>query len=103
MGLVNNLALSLAISDQYSAAVLLLNPYVGDMRQGLINMTPHQSRYRQNLAIVYAISGQVEAAVDVAKSALSEADAEFNRNFYETIPTLSGHQRTRAVWPPQAR
>ena len=98
VNLLNNLALSLAISDKYSEAVLLLNPYIGDMRLGPDAMTEHQSLYRQNLALVYAISGQTESAVDVAKSALSEQQAEFNRRFYETIPTLSGSERTRAVF-----
>lgn len=96
--LMNNLALSLALGNSFSEAVLLLNPYIGDMRLGLDGMNAAQSSFRQNLALVYALSGKPESAYEVAKSALPEDQAAFNRTFYEIIPTLSASDRTRAVF-----
>lgn len=96
--LLGNLALSMGLSGKTSAAILLLNPYVGDMRGGLEGLSSYQSSIRQNLALVYALSGNPESAVEVAKSALSAEDAEFNRTFYEAIATLSGPARVKAVF-----
>lgn len=96
--LLSNQALSLALSNKFSQAVFLLNPHIGDMRLGRDGMTEDQSSFRQNLALVYALSGKAESAFDVAKSTLPADQAEFNRTFYETIPSLSSYQRARAVF-----
>lgn len=96
--LLGNLALSLGLSGKTSAAIMLLNPYVGDMRGGLEGLSSYQSSVRQNLALVYALAGNPESAVEVAKSALSTEDAEFNRGFYEAIATLSGLALVNAVF-----
>ncbi|MEE8258403.1 MAG: tetratricopeptide repeat protein [Sphingomonadales bacterium] len=96
--LLNNQALSLALSNKFSQAVFLLNPYIGDMRLGMEGMTRDQSSFRQNLALVYALSGKPESAFDVAKSTLPADQAEFNRAFYEAIPSLNSSQKARAVF-----
>ena len=96
--LLSNQALSMALGEKYSQAVLLLNPYIGDMRLGVDGMTQQQSSFRQNLALVYALSGKPESAYDVAKSTLPADQAEFNRAFYEAIPALNAYQKARAVF-----
>ncbi len=96
--LLSNQALSLALGNKFSQAVFLLNPYIGDMRLGMDGMTKDQSSFRQNLALVYALSGKAESAFDVAKSTLPADQAEFNRAFYEAIPSLNSFQRARAVF-----
>lgn len=96
--LLGNLALSLGLAGKTSAAMMLLNPYVGDMRSGLERLSSFQSSIRQNLALVYALAGNPESAVEVAKSALSAEEAEFNRTFYVAIGKLSGDARVKAVF-----
>lgn len=96
--ILGNLALSLGLSGKTSEAILLLNPFIGDMRLGRDGISPDQSKLRQNLALVYALSGNPDSAVEVAKSALSDADAEFNRDFYETVAGLSAAAKVRAVF-----
>jgi len=95
--LLGNLALSLGLAGDTSEAILILNPYIGDMRMGREGLTPYQSQLRQNLALIYALSGNPDSAVEVAKSALSEQDAEYNRGFYQAVATLAGRDRVRAV------
>lgn len=96
--LLGNLALSLGLKGETSEAVLLLNPFIGDMSQGRAGLTQAQSGLRQNLALVYALSGNIDSAVEVAKTALSLADAEYNRGFYEAIAGLQGRARAKAVF-----
>lgn len=95
--LTGNLALSLAIGGDYSEAILLLNPRVGDLERGLQGLTKTQSQHRQNLALVYALSGNPEAAFEIARTALPEEQADFNRRFYEAVAELEGYDRVRAV------
>lgn len=96
--LLGNLALSLGLSGRTSAAILLLNPFVGDLRKGLEGLSSYRSSLRQNLALVYALAGNPESAVEVAKSALSPEDAEFNRTFYEAVAKLFGPAQVKAVF-----
>ncbi len=96
--ILGNLALSLGLSGKTSEAILLLNPFVGDMRRGSEGLSSFRSSIRQNLALVYALSGNAESAVEVAKSALSAEDAEHNRAFYEAVVNLSGLDRVKAVF-----
>jgi Flp pilus assembly protein TadD len=96
--LSGNLALSLAATDRVSEALVILNPKIGDMRLGTQGITPAQSQYRQNLALVYALSGNPESAMEVARSALKPEDAERNRSFYQALPALRGYDRVRAVF-----
>ncbi|HXV73899.1 MAG TPA: hypothetical protein VD713_04140, partial [Sphingomonadales bacterium] len=96
--LLGNLALSLGLTGETSEAVLLLNPFIGDMSRGRAGLTQAQSSLRQNLALVYALSGNINSAVEVAKSALSAEDAEYNRTFYQAIAALKGRARAKAVF-----
>ncbi len=96
--LLNNLALSLSLGDHFSEAILLLNPHIGDMRLGTQGISQAQSSFRQNLALVYALSGKPESAYEVARSALGEELASYNRAFYEAIPRLNDYQQARAVF-----
>jgi len=96
--LLSNLALSLSLGGDYSQAILLLNPHIGDMRMGADGISRAQSSFRQNLALVYALSGKPESAVEVAASALGPETAEYNRAFYEAIPTLNSYEQARAVF-----
>ncbi len=95
--ILGNLALSLGLEGNTSEAILLLNPFIGDMRMARENLSPYQSGLRQNLALVYALAGNPESAVEVAKSALSEEQAEYNRTFYMAISALTGIERVKAV------
>ena len=96
--LLNNLALSLSLGEHFSEAILLLNPHIGDMRLGTQGISKAQSSFRQNLALVYALSGKPESAYEVARSALGEDLATHNRSFYTAIPNLNDYERARAVF-----
>ena len=96
--LLNNLALSLSLGGSYSEAIMLLNPHLGDMRLGAEGISSAQSSFRQNLALVYALSGNLESAVDVATSALGRELGNYNRGFYQAIPNLNDYEQARAVF-----
>ena len=88
--LMANLALSFAIDGEFRTAVNLL--------QDSLNDPATRARGREKLALIYALSGQVDAAETVASTALSEERISVNRPFYERLAGLTSAQRARAVF-----
>ena len=88
--LMANLALSFAIDGEFRTAVNLL--------QDSLNDPATRARGREKLALIYALSGQVDAAETVASTALSEEQISVNRPFYERLAGLTSAQRARAVF-----
>ena len=74
MGATSNLALSLAMTGQYDQAIRLLTP---------IARAPNAtSRIRQNLALIYGLKGDDEAARALNRVDLDEQMTEKNLQFY---------------------
>lgn len=87
--LTTDLALSLALSGDYVAAVAVLQP---------IAMGPRASaRARQNLALIYGLRGNVAEAARLGRIDLDEAAVAHNLAYYQTLRTLSPEARNRAI------
>lgn len=87
--ILQNLALSFAIAQDYATAVALLQK-VMDKPEGLI---PGKIA----LATVYALSGQLDAATLLARGAMPLDKANERRIFYQILPRLNGRERASAV------
>lgn len=96
--LTSNLALSLAVNDRVSEAGALLEPLSGELRASKKELTAAQLQHRQNLALIYALSGKPALALELIKVTLSEAELEKNKIFYARLPSLSGYDRARAIF-----
>lgn len=96
--LTSNLALSLAVNDRVSEAVELLEPISGELRASQKELTTSQLQHRQNLALIYALSGRPALALELIKITLGDAEIEKNRAFYAFLPSLTGYERARAVF-----
>lgn len=89
LSLQGNLGLSLALAGNFKDAIEIL----GDAAK-----TPAAGpRIRQNLALVYGLSGDVTRAAQVGRLDLSEAAVQSNLRRYATLRRLSAVARARAV------
>lgn len=88
--IINNYALSFSFYGDQQAAISML-------QQNLNNANTRKEGY-EILAIIYAIDGQMDAALTIATSALSKEEAQANYSFYETLPKLLPSMRARAVF-----
>ena len=77
LALTNNLALSLALSQRYEEAILLM--------EQLLENPDVSVRHRQNLALIYGLAGRMEDARHVASLDLDEESVERNLAFYELL------------------
>jgi len=87
--ILQNMALSFAIAEDYPTAVALLQS-VMDKPSGLISG-------KVALATVYALSGQLEAAMLLARGAMELEKANSRLLFYQILPRLQGEDRAMAV------
>ncbi|MCW8915939.1 MAG: tetratricopeptide repeat protein [Magnetovibrio sp.] len=71
---LNNLAMSLAMTGKLKAAIEALETAAGVNR--------NNQQIRQNLALLYAINGQVDRAKTLAAMDLDAGDLETNMSFY---------------------
>jgi len=85
-GLANNLGLSLALAGDFPAAVEVLRP-----------LGNSGARARQNLALVYGLSGDATQAARVARIDLDESAVRSNLAYYETLRAMGGRQRLAAI------
>jgi len=90
ISLLNNLALSLAIEEQYAAALRLLNKAV--------NLDYSKVTAQKNLIMVYALSGEEQAAEDIAKSFNLQDEFTENKTRYNWLGTLSSARRAQAIF-----
>lgn len=87
---LTNLALSFALMGEYERAEAILQRGAG---------TPEAIPLAsQNLALVYALRGQIDQALETARRELSGVQVEANTSFYERLSTLSARDRARAVF-----
>jgi len=84
-----DLALSLALSEQYDRAVQTLSP--------LANAPDSTPQERQTLALIYGLKGDRLSAERYARMDLNEAAVEHNMAYYATLRRLSPEARSRAV------
>jgi Flp pilus assembly protein TadD len=89
MALRNNLALSLALADESEDAV-------GILRE-LAQEPGAAARVRQTLALVYAISGRMDAATDLVRQSVSSAEARNTIAFLRSLQGLRGPALAEAV------
>ena len=84
-----NLALSLALSEDFEQAITLLRP---------VATAPTASpRDRQTLALIYGLKGDRTQAAQLARADLDPASVEHNLAYYDTLRRLSPQARSRAV------
>ena len=84
-----DLALSLALSGDYSSAIATLQP---------VAMAPNSSpQERQTLALIYGLSGRVAEAARLNRIDLDDASVEHNLAYYATLRGLSPEARSRAI------
>lgn len=90
ISLLNNLALSLAIESEYAPAIQLLTKTV--------NIDYSQTTAQQNLIMVYAMSGDEEAARTMANSFMTQQEVEENIEHYRWLKSLSSQRRAQAIF-----
>lgn len=84
-----NLALSLALSEDFDQAIALLRPIATAPTAG--------PRDRQTLALIYGLRGDRAQAAHLARLDLDPASVEHNLAYYDTLRRLSPQARSRAV------
>ena len=87
--LATNLALSLALTGDFTGAITVLQP--------LADRPDATSRLRQNLALVYGLAGDPENAARLGRFDLDEASVAANLASYERLRSLPSQERTRAL------
>lgn len=90
---LSNLALSFAFSDDQVTAVALL--------QENLQRADYKELALEHLAVIYAVSGQMDAAMAIAIDLFGRADATSNASFYEALHYLTPQMRARAVYTKQ--
>jgi Flp pilus assembly protein TadD len=96
-GLSTDLALSLALTGNYSAAIAVLEPVAMAMTG-----TPGE---RQTLALIYELAGDRGEAERAARLDLDPQSVQYSLAYYDSLRHLSPEARARAlqVLSPQAR
>ena len=89
LSLQNNLGLSLALGGKFDDAIKVLGDAAKSPNAG--------PRARQNLALVYGLSGDMDRAAKIGRLDLSEAQVRSNLKRYEALRALSDKARARAV------
>ena len=84
-----DLALSLALSDNYSAAIAALRPVATSSAGG--------AHERHTLAMIYGLEGNQREAARFARMDLDEAAVERNLAYYASLRHLSTEARDRAI------
>ena len=87
-----NLALSLALSGDYTSAIATLQP-VALAHGG----SPQE---RQTLALIYGLRGNLAEAARLNRIDLDDASVEHNLAYYATLRELSPEARSRAILSP---
>ena len=87
--LILDLALSLALSEDYDAAVAQLRPIAAAR-----DASP---RERQTLALIYGLKGDRRNAAEYARLDLDATAVEHNLAYYETLRHLPPDARSKAV------
>jgi Flp pilus assembly protein TadD len=98
-GLTVDLALSLALGGDYTAAVGVLRP--------LATAPGGTPQERQTLALIYGLQGSLAEATRLGRIDLDEAAVDHNLAYYRTLRELAPEARDRAIWsaslPPASK
>jgi Flp pilus assembly protein TadD len=86
---MNHLALSYAIEGEFEAAVAIL-------RKAMDNPLV-QLQAQRTLAGIYALSGQKDAALHIARGAMTTEEANNLRSFFELLPRLNAQEQAEAL------
>ena len=84
-----DLALLLALSEKFDAAIGLLRPFA--------YAPGATSQERQTLALIYGLKGDPKAARELARMDLDAASVDHNLAFYDTLRRLPPDARSRAI------
>jgi Flp pilus assembly protein TadD len=87
--LIVNLALSLALSGDYSSAIAVLQP--------LATAPTASLQERQTLALLYGLKGNIAEAARLGRIDLDEAAVAHNLAYYQTLRELPPEARNRAI------
>lgn len=87
--LASDLALSLALSGDYDAAIAVLRP--------VATAPTGTAPERQTLSLIYGLAGERVAAARFARIDLDEVSVEHNLAYFETLRALSPEARDRAI------
>lgn len=90
VSLLNNLGLSLALAEDYLAAVRLLSD--------VVSATPDMMQARQNLALAYAFSGDMTTALRLATFPENAAATEQAQTYLRNITALPKDMRGKAIF-----
>lgn len=90
ISLLNNLALSLAFQDEFAPSIQLLSK--------AINLDYSQTTAQQNLVMVYALSGEEEAARTMARTLQTPEEIDANMKRYAWLRELSSKNRAQAIF-----
>jgi Flp pilus assembly protein TadD len=77
----NNLGLSLAFAGHYKGAIEILRPLA--LRPGA------SARDRQNLALAYGLSGDVDQAKKFARMDMDSREVERNLSYYAALRSIA--------------
>jgi Flp pilus assembly protein TadD len=86
----NNLALSLALSDDFAESVEILERLTLEQKGN--------KRQKLNLAMVLGLAGRTEEAARAARQELPEIQVQSNLLYYRTLRAMSNERRTAAVF-----
>ena len=87
--ILNHLALTYAIEGEFETAVAILGR--------AMDRPDTQLAAQRSLATIYALSGQKDAALGIARSSMSSEEANNLRTFYELLPKLSEQEQAEAL------
>ncbi len=89
-GITNNLALSYSFYDDNKTAISILQKNLNDPTSRTLSY--------ETLAIIYAMDNQIDAALSIARSTLSDKEVNDNFLFYQALAKLPPKLRARSVF-----
>jgi Flp pilus assembly protein TadD len=95
LSLQNNLALSLALTEDFEESTGLLTRLASDPTAN--------RRHRLNLALVHGLSGDVQRAARWARRELNEDEVRDNLLYYQTLRAMGDSGKTAAVFGVYSR
>ena len=88
--ITDNLALSYSFYNDHKTAISIL--------QKNLNNSQTKNLSYETLAIIYAMDNQLDAALNIARAALSDEEIASNFSFYQALAKLPPTMRARAVF-----
>ncbi len=92
-GLLNNLALALAFADRFDEAVAVLEP--------IADSVTSDRRSRQNLALIYGLKGDLDAARRISRIDLDDEAVANNLAYFEMLRGIEDKRKAVANLAPR--